>query len=56
MTKTHEKLLLATLAGLIIAGAGLFALQPAFAFGAKPARALQGPSYDVLTLQLRSTT
>jgi hypothetical protein len=33
MSKTHEKLLVATLAGLIIAGAGLLAIQPAFAFG-----------------------
>ena len=33
MTKTHEKLLVATLAGLIIVGAGLLAVQPAFAVG-----------------------
>lgn len=28
MTRTHEKLLIAVLAGLIIAGAAAFAIQP----------------------------
>jgi hypothetical protein len=33
MTKTHEKLLVATLAGLVIAAAAGFATQPAMAAG-----------------------
>ncbi|MDB5542286.1 MAG: hypothetical protein JWQ89_4013 [Devosia sp.] len=33
MNKTHEKLLVATLAGLIIAGAAAFAIQPVMAAG-----------------------
>lgn len=52
MTKTHERLLIATLAGLIIAGAGLLAIQPAMAFGSKPVAGINGISYDVLTLKL----
>jgi hypothetical protein len=31
MTKNHEKLLVAALAGMIIAGAAVFAIQPAIA-------------------------
>ena len=31
MTKTHEKLLVAALAGISIAGAGAFAVQPVLA-------------------------
>jgi len=54
MTKNHEKLLIAVLAGIIIAGAGAFAIQPAFAgkAGIKAGAELIGPSYDVLTLRL----
>jgi hypothetical protein len=52
MTKTHEKLLVATLAGLIIAGAGLLVVQPAFATGSRPGLELNGPSYEILTLRL----
>ena len=54
MTKTHEKLLIGILAGIIIVGAGAFAIQPALA-GKTDIRAgseLIGPSYDVLTLRL----
>ena len=54
MTKTHEKLLVAALAGLIIAGAALFAVQPAMAqpFGPMSASQLAAPSIEVLTLRL----
>jgi hypothetical protein len=52
MTKTHEKLLVAILAGLIIAGAGVLAIQPALATGLKPAPDLYGASLEVLTLKL----
>jgi hypothetical protein len=52
MTKTHEKLLVATLAGLIIAGAGLLAIQPALAIGLKPVPERNSASYAVLTLKL----
>jgi hypothetical protein len=54
MTKNHEKLLVAALAGIIIAGAGALAIQPALAgkVGIKSASEFSGPSYDVLTLQL----
>ena len=53
MTKTHEKLLVAALAGIIIAGAALFAIQPAMAqsFGKSPSQ-LVLPTYEVLTLRL----
>ena len=53
MTKTHEKLLIGILAGIIIVGAGAFAIQPALAgkLGA-PATSLAGPSYLVLDLKL----
>ena len=54
MTKNHEKLLIAVLAGIILVGAGAFAVQPALASkaGIKSGAALVGTSYDVLTLQL----
>lgn len=54
MTRNHEKLLLAALAGLIIAGAAAFAIQPALASTNAPRRAmdLSGPSQDVILLQL----
>jgi hypothetical protein len=55
MTKTHEKLLVAALAGMIIAGAALFAIQPAVAqsFGKSPS--LLAPAQQVLTLRLADT-
>ncbi len=54
MTRNHEKLLIAALAGIIIAGAAAFAVQPALASTIDPKRTyeLSGPSYDVLLLQL----
>ena len=54
MTRNHEKLLVAALAGLIIAGAAVFAIQPAMAqaFVAKSPSQLVAPSYEVLTLRL----
>ena len=54
MTKDHEKLLVAALAGIIIAGAALFAIQPAVAqsFGMKGPSQLVVPSYEVLSLRL----
>ena len=57
MTKNHEKLLVAALAGLIIAGAALFAIQPAVAqsFGMKGPSQLVLPSEQVLTLRLADT-
>jgi hypothetical protein len=55
MTKNHEKLLVAALAGIIIAGAALFAIQPAVAqsFGQSPS--LLAPAQSVLTLRLADT-
>ncbi len=55
MSRAHEKLLVAVLAGIIIAGAGLFAIQPVVAHG--PARApataaLAVPAYSVLDLRI----
>ena len=57
MTKNHEKLLVAALAGLIIAGAAIFAIQPAMAqsFGSKSTSQLVLPSHQVLTLRLADT-
>ena len=57
MTRNHEKLLVAALAGLIIAGAAVFAIQPAMAqsFGMKGASQLVMPSQQVLTLRLADT-
>lgn len=54
MTRTHERLLVATLAGVIIAGAALFAMQPATAqpFGAKASSQPIAPSSQVLELRL----
>jgi hypothetical protein len=54
MTRTHEKLLMAALAGIIIAGAAAFAIQPALASTNAPKRTLElwGPSLDVIQLQL----
>jgi hypothetical protein len=37
MTQSHEKLLIATLAGLIITGAAAFAIQPALAINSAAA-------------------
>jgi hypothetical protein len=57
MTKNHEKLLVAALAGLIIAGAAIFAIQPAMAqsFDMKSSSQLVVPSLEVLTLRLADT-
>lgn len=54
MSKTHEKLLIGILAGIIIAGAAAFAIQPALAgkAGIRAAAELAGPSYAVLDLRL----
>ena len=54
MTRTHEKLLMAALAGIIIAGAAAFAMQPALASTNAPNRTMDlwGPSQDVIQLQL----
>jgi hypothetical protein len=54
MTRNHEKLLIAALAGIIIAGAAVFAVQPAMAqaFGGKSTLQLVQPSYEVLSLRL----
>ena len=57
MTRNHEKLLIAALAGIIIAGAAAFATLPAIAqsFGAKGPSHLAVPSHAVLTLRLAET-
>lgn len=54
MARKHEKLLIAVLAGLIIAGAAAFAIQPTFASTVDPQRTpgLTASSYDALLLQL----
>ena len=54
MTRTNEKLLIGILAGIIIVGAGAFAIQPALAGkgDVKAGSELAGPSYDVLNLRL----
>lgn len=54
MTRNHEKLLMAVLAGIIIAGAAAFAVQPSLASTPAPQRpaGFAGPSYDVILLQL----
>lgn len=55
MTRNHEKLLIGVLAGIIIAGAAVFAIQPAMAamFGTPSSTyQLPAPSYEVLTLRL----
>ena len=57
MTKSNEKLLIGVLAGIIIVGAGAFAIQPALAgkAGVKAGSEMIGPSYDVLSLRLTPT-
>jgi hypothetical protein len=57
MTRNHEKLLIAALAGIIIAGAAAFATLPAVAqsFGSKGASQFIVPSHAVLTLRLADT-
>jgi hypothetical protein len=57
MSKSHEKLLIGILAGIIIVGAGAFAIQPALAgkSGIRAGSELIGPSYDVLSLRLAPT-
>ncbi|RYE11227.1 MAG: hypothetical protein EOP22_01755 [Hyphomicrobiales bacterium] len=55
MTRNNEKLLIAALAGIIITGAAVFAIQPAIASMSGPANVsspFTGPSYEVLTLRL----
>ena len=54
MTRNREKLLVAVLAGLIIAGAAAFAISPSFASTADPVRTttLVTPSPDLLVPQL----
>lgn len=54
MTRNHEKLLVAALAGIIIAGAAVFAIQPAVAqsLSAKGSSQLVAPADAVLTLRL----
>ena len=54
MNKTHEKLLVAALAGLVIAGAAAFAVQPAFAEGYdvdQPAQVTGVKKWDVLNMR-----
>lgn len=54
MNRNHEKLLLATLAGLVIAGAAAFAIQPALAAGYdvdSPAQVTGVKSWDVLNVR-----
>ncbi len=57
MTRTHEKLLVAALAGIIIAGAAVFAIQPAIAsnFGTKAISQPAAPAYEILNLRLSNT-
>ena len=55
MTKTHEKLLVAALAGIIIAGAGAFAVQPVLANKAAPKTSTQFASLE-RPVDLRLTT
>ena len=54
MTKDHEKLLVAALAGVIIAGAAIFAIHPAIAqpVGLTASSQLVAPSHAVLDLRL----
>jgi SH3-like domain-containing protein len=54
MNRQQEKLLIATLAGLIITGAAAFAIQPALAAGYDvegPARVVGVKSWDVLNVR-----
>jgi hypothetical protein len=57
MTRNHEKLLVAALAGIIIAGAAVFAVQPAMAqsYGMKGHFQPSLLSHEVLTLRLADT-
>jgi hypothetical protein len=56
MTRTHEKLLIAVLAGIIITGAAAFAIQPAMASAvARHQPAVTAPAHDILTLRLAAT-
>ena len=54
MSRNHEKLLIAALAGIIIAGAAAFAIQPALATTAAPSRTydLVSTSSNILLFQL----
>ena len=55
MKRTHEKLLVAALAGFVIAGAALFAVQPALATGydvESPAQITGVAGWDVLNVRL----
>ena len=55
MTRNHEKLLVAALAGMIIAGAAVFAIQPAIAQSVDTksfSSRLAAPTYAVLDLRL----
>jgi hypothetical protein len=55
MTRNHEKLLVAFLAGLIITGAAVFAVQPALAQVPSPVATSSlatGPAFAILALQL----
>ena len=56
MTRNHEKLLIGVLAGIIIAGAAAFAIQPALAgkTGVGGSSPLSGPSHQVLMLRLNA--
>lgn len=54
MNKNHEKLLVAALAGLVIASAAAFAVQPAMAAGYNvdaPAQVTGVKSWDVLNMR-----
>lgn len=54
MNRTHEKLLVATLAGLVIASAAAFAVQPAMAAGYHvdaQAQVVGLPSWDKLNMR-----
>ncbi|MHB1103442.1 MAG: SH3 domain-containing protein [Devosia sp.] len=54
MNRTHEKLLVAALAGLVIASAAAFAIQPAMAAGYDvdaPAQVTGVKSWDVLNVR-----
>jgi hypothetical protein len=54
MNKSHEKLLVATLAGLVMVGAAAFAIQPALAAGYDvdgPAQVTGVQSWDVLNVR-----
>ena len=57
MSRTHEKLLIGILAGIIIVGAGAFAIQPALAGkgGIRAGSEMIGPSYDEQSLRLAPT-